>query len=388
MAGLAIPMACKNNSNPTAPVPTATFTATNWAGYTNTPTPTSTPTATSTATNINGYTSTFTATASPTATGPTATPTNTISYTPTITYTLTFTATNTSTPYSLTPLPFKQNGPSVQDPNGVAYNPSTGLLYVAEGDGGASGNEVLVFNASNLGSPVTTLTAYSGTAFGNPYGVAVNSAGSTLYVLDSVDNAVYAFNVSSYAPVTSWSGYGTTSFNAPEGIAVDSSTNCNGGPCVYVADTQNNLVDEFDANGVTIAQWNGADSGYSSFEEPSAVAVAGTTVFVADADNEVVRQYSSLSGGVTATAPVAIPGSDIFGLAVDGSGNIYAADSANSQVEMYTTAGALETAWNGSSGPSSFLSPDGLALTGTGDLWVTDWNNGPSHTGTLNEFGP
>lgn len=381
--GLAIPFACSKNSNPISPAPTATFTPvpTNWAGYTNTFTTTSTPTATPTVTGVTATatsTPTSTATLTPTATatatppGPTGTPTNTITYTPTIT------GTPTSTPYTLAQPSAIQNGPSVEDPNGVAYNSTTSLLYVAEGEEGASGNEVQVFN-SGLGA-VTTLTSYSSTPFGNPWGVAVNSAGTTIYVLDAVNNAVYAFNAS-YAPVTSWSGYGGGSFNAPEGIAVDSNGN------VYVADTQNKMVDEFTSAGATIAQWNGADSGYSSFVEPSAVAIAGTTIFVADADNEVIRQYSPL--GTVATAPITtVAGSDIFGVAADGNGNVYAADAFNGQVEMYTTAGALETAWSGPSGGSTFVSPDGLALVGTGDIWVTDFGNGPSGTGTLTEFGP
>jgi DNA-binding beta-propeller fold protein YncE len=261
----------------------------------------------------------------------------------------------------------------------VAVNSAGTTLYVAEGNGPGYTNAVVVFAGT---SAVTTLTAYNSTAFGNPYGVAVNSGGTTFYVVDAVNNAVYAFNAATYAPVTSWSAYGATSLKAPEGVAVDGSGN------VYVADTGNNLVEEFNGNGVTLANWNGADNGYSSFDEPSAVVVAGTTVYVADAANEVIRSYSPL--GTSAGAPITtVAGSDVFGIAVDGSGNVYAADAAvgNSLVEEYSNAGALLTEWNGSSSPSAFVSPDGVALTAGGDAWVTDFQNG-SGKGTLTEFGP
>jgi hypothetical protein len=83
-----------------------------------------------------------------------------------------------------------------------------------------------------------------------------------------------------------------------------------------------------------------------------------------------------------------MPNSDLFGIAVDGSGNVYLADAGNSFVEEYNNNGTtLLTEWNGSSSPSRFVSPDGVVLTGS-DIWVTDFENGSSNKGTLTEFGP
>lgn len=389
IVGLAIPLACSNNNNPTSPAPTATPTTvpTNWAGYTNTATPSNTPTGTATATNVTAtFTGTPTSTPSvtPTPTGPTSTPTNTLTYTPTTT------ATNTLTPFP-TPMPaYVTSIPSINHANGVAFNAATNFLYVAQGDG-QSVSMVQIFNAS-LG-PVTTLTSYGTTVFGNPSAVAVNSAGSTFYVLDEIKNAVYAFSVNlspsfSCSPVASWTGYGAGTFSAPEGIAVDSSGN------VYVTDTQNNVVDEFGPLGANTAQYGGVDNGYTSFGEPSGIAVAGTTIFVADSDNEDIRLYSPF--GTSAAAPITtIPGADIFGIAVDSSGNVYAADSINGQVEQYSGNGLLSTGsflltqWSGSSAPTPFISPDGVALTGTGNIWVADYGSTTSSfTGSLTQFQP
>jgi DNA-binding beta-propeller fold protein YncE len=385
VVGLVLPLACSSNNNPTSPAPTATFTPvpTNWAGYTNTPTPSNTPTGTPTATTVTATftgTPTLTPSATPTPTGPTQTPTNTITDTPTTT------PTNTTTPYSVTAPVFIQNGPSVQVPNGVAYNSTTNQLYVAEGEDGASGNQVQIFNASSLGA-VTTLTSYGMTVFGNPYGVATNSAGTTIYVLDAVNNSVYVYS-SAGATLTSWSswtGGSKTSFNYPEGIAV---TTIGTADDIYVADTENNTVEEFSLTGGTFTyqgQWNSGMGG--AFSSPSAVALdAGGNLYVADAGNELIQIYNGSSWN---NSWPTVPGSDVFGIAADGSGNLYAADLDNSQVEIYNAStGALETAWNGSSAPSSFVYPDGIALAGSGYLWVTDFTNGPSGDGTLTEFGP
>lgn len=147
---------------------------------------------------------------------------------------------------------------------------------------------------------------------------------------------------------------------------------------VYVADTGNNTVEEFTSTGSEVTQWG-------SFNIPSAVAavtLAGpvTNIYVANAGNGSVSIYTSPSW----TAGPTVANSDLFGIAVDGSGNIYLADTGNSLVEEYNGTN-LVTEWNGSPGPL-FVSPDGIALTGSGGIWVTDFENGPSGTGTLNEF--
>ncbi len=386
--GLAFPWACSNNSNPTSPAPTSTFTAvpTNWAGYTNTPTPTSTPT------NLNGYTSTFTytTTSTPTGTntptGPTATFTNTPTFTPTVTYT------NTVTPYP-SPVPYNiQGGPSVEFPNGVAYSPSSSYLYVAEGDG-QSVSMVQIFN-SGLGA-VTTLTAYGSTTFGDPSGVAVNSAGSTFYVVDSINNAVYGFTSNGTAAVSwaTWTGGAVNAFSHPEGIAV---TTIAPNDYIYVADRDNNTVEEFSlavtTSGAAVSYVNQWNSGSIAFFIPSAVALDGSNnLYVADAGNDLVQIFNGSSWSSWPTDVSYLTDTDIWGIAVDGNQNVYTADTYNNQVEIFSKSGVLESAWTGPSGGSTFVSPDGVALTGTGsnyNIWVSDYENGPVSTGTLTEFAP
>ncbi len=383
--GLALPWACSNNNNPTSPAPTPTFTAvpTNWAGYTNTFTPTNTPTATATPTGITAtftYTPTFTPTGTFTPPGPTASFTNTPTFTPTVT------STNTATPYPAA-VPYNiQGGPSVEFPNGVAYSPSSSYLYVAEGDG-QSVSMVQIFN-SGLGA-VTTLTAYGSTTFGDPSGVAVNSAGSTFYVVDSIKSAVYVFTSNGTAAVSwsSWTGGTFSAFDHPEGIAVTTIASIDH---IYVADTDNDTVEEFTLSGTTVNYVNQWDTGTTAFSIPSAVALDGSNnLYVADAGNDLVQIFNGSSWNSWPTDVSYLTDTDIWGIAVDGNQNVYTADTLNNQVEIFSNSGVLESAWTGPSGGSTFVSPDGVALTGTTNynIWVSDYENG-SGTGTLTEFAP
>lgn len=375
------PWACSSSSNPSSPPDTATPTSvpTHWAGYTNTPTPTITLTFTATSTGTVTQTPNGTFTATPTLTG-TSTPSFTVTNTPSSTPTPTSSA--TSTPFTQNTPTYKGGGASVQFPNGIAAG--NGHLYVAQGNEG-SVHSVLVLDAT--GSNIqATWTGFGATPFEDPYGVAVDGNSGKVYVLDSgklsTTGVVYVFD-SAGATLTSWSswsGGSVTAFQYPEGIAVDPSGN------VYVADTGNRTVEKFSVSGVTVshlAQWN---TGVSAFSIPSAVAavsVAGpvTNLYVVDAGPGNVQVYD----GSSWTSGPSVANSDLFGIAVDPNGNVYLADSGNGWVEKFDPSNNLLTQWDGTGAPSAFLSPDGVLLFG-GFVWVTDYNNGPSNSGSLGKF--
>ena len=77
------------------------------------------------------------------------------------------------------------------------------------------------------------------------------------------------------------------------------------------------------------------------------------------------------------------------GVAVDGSGNVYIADTGNRRIRRVTVSGVIETL-----GPAQWESPTGLAVAPDGTLLVTDAGTerirrleGSGSAGTVEETG-
>lgn len=398
---LVFPWAC--GKSPTSPVPTPAFTPTptNWANLTSTNTGTQTMTATSTATNQGGLTSTPTPTATSTATnlsGYTSSPTPTITATSTITSIFTPSSTVTPVPTvtpssTITPnsAPITQWIPAnVLNPNGVAYDLGSGKIYVAE-----DGAQVQVINSS--AGVLHTQTTYGTTSFTEPYGVAISNAGATLFVLDGgTPGAVYAFT-SSWGTAGSVSIAGNSvTLSGPEGIAVESGVTS----YVYVSDTLNRQVDEFSYDGASffpVTQWSvGANA--VPFNTPSGLALDGSgNLFVADSYLQQIQEYSaatSVWSVFASTDNFTTNSSDVFGLGIDPLGNVYACDAGNSLVQEFSPSGGFEAALIGGSGNAAFASPDGIAFmspSSPATIIVSDYSNGPGipyGAGSLLEMTP
>lgn len=196
-------------------------------------------------------------------------------------------------------------------------------------------------------------------------------------------------------------GQGTSaSFYSPSGVAVDSSGN------VYVADRNNNRIRKITPSGnvTTLAGgggggWNGSGSANgagtsASFYSPNGVAVdVGGNVYVADQTNQRIRKISP-SGSVTTLAGSGSQGSangvgtsatftNPEDVAVDGSGNVYVADTYNHLIRKITPSGNVTTlAGSGSEAYAdgqgtlaSFWFPQGVAVDGSGNVYVADTRN-------------
>ena len=239
--------------------------------------------------------------------------------------------------------------------------------------------------------------------FSEPDGVAVDGSGN-VYVADQFNNTIR--KIVSGGVVTTLAGTAGVSgskdgtgpaaqFNAPVGVAVD------GGGNVYVADTRNCTVRKITAGGVvtTLAGTAGtpgsADGTGSAarFDSPLFVAVDGSgNVYVTDDNNNTVRKITpggltttlagtaGVSGSKDGTGPAAqfsLPA----GIAVDGGGNVYVADKYNGTIRKITPGGVTTTlagapgkeGYSDGAGPAAeFFEPSGVAVDGSGNLFVTD----------------
>ncbi|HMN61529.1 MAG TPA: NHL repeat-containing protein, partial [Anaerolinea sp.] len=178
------------------------------------------------------------------------------------------------------------------------------------------------------------------------------------------------------------SGSNPGEFQAPRGLAVAPDGS------LYVADSRNNRIQHFSADGQLINTWGTfadiskgeAPAGTSS--EPWDVAVAQDgTVFVSatwnhrtqasTADGQFLRQWGYFGQAEN---------SDAFwgprGLAIDAAGRVYVADTGNKRIAIFEPDGTF-VAQFGTAGldPGQFDEPTGVAVAPDGTVYVADtWN--------------
>lgn len=119
-------------------------------------------------------------------------------------------------------------------------------------------------------------------------------------------------------------------------------------------------------------------------------------LYVTDTDNHTIRKIAVSTGAVSTLAGLAgSPGSadgtgtaarfnSPSGVAIDGSGNAYVADTLNHTLRKVTSLGVVTTVAGSSGAPGSadgigsaarFKGPQGLTIDGGGNLYVADTNN-------------
>lgn len=106
--------------------------------------------------------------------------------------------------------------------------------------------------------------------------------------------------------------------------AIDGSGN------VYVADSDNDRVQKFDSSGTYLSQWGSSGSGDGQFDDPSGIAVDGSSVYVADSGNNRVQVFSYPDPVVpTTTVPSGV--SDVNGDGIADSGQSYVESTTSSE---------------------------------------------------------
>jgi len=90
-----------------------------------------------------------------------------------------------------------------------------------------------------------------------------------------------------YQFVTKWGSYGTGNgqFKYLYGVAVDSSGN------IYVVDTYNNRIQQFNSSGTFITKWGSNGTGDGQFSTPRGIA-SSVNVYVADTSNHRIQKFS------------------------------------------------------------------------------------------------
>jgi uncharacterized protein (TIGR03437 family) len=297
-------------------------------------------------------------------------------------------------------------GAQLSAPAGLAVDAS-GKLYIAD-----SGN----FRVRRISNGTIAAMAGNGTQgyggdrdsalnarFDGVAGIAVDAAGN-LYIADFYNNAIRKVTAGTITTVAGNGTYGSGGDNGPatraqlagpSGIAVDVAGN------LYIAEAYGNRIRKVSNGIITTVAGNGT-AGFSgdkaaatsaTLRQPSDVAVDSSgNLYIADYGNNRIRMVAAGvittlagNGGVTSTGDLGAATSAGMvaprRIALDPAGNLYIADGVRlrrvSKGVISTVAGGgLPLGENGPAAGAQLLSPQGLALDGAGNLYLSDAGTG------------
>jgi sugar lactone lactonase YvrE len=178
----------------------------------------------------------------------------------------------------------------------------------------------------------------------------ISASNANKTTVDTVSGKIYTIAGNGTEAYSGDGGLATAAeLGQPAGVAIDSLGN------IYIADQQNQRIRKVTTNGII-----------------STIAGNGTEGYSGD-------------GGPAVSAEMHYP----YGIAVDAWGNIYFSDPGNNCVRKINTAGIIltvagvqSTGWGGYSGDggpatsATLSTPMGLAIDGSGNLYIADWGNG------------
>jgi streptogramin lyase len=226
-----------------------------------------------------------------------------------------------------------------------------------------------------------------------------NASLSQISITESIPGLYFGTLAGFAGSLGSTDGTGSAArFDRPPGVTADTAGN------VYVADALNNTIRKVTSAGVvtTIAGTagsSGSTDGTGSaarFNTPYGVFVDGSdNVYVADTFNQTIRKITSAgvvttiagtagSSGSTDGTGSAARFSYPEGIVVDTSGNIFVTDTFNNTIRKITSAGVVTTLAGlaGQPGPTDgtgsaarFSGPRGVVVDTSGNIFVADTSN-------------
>ena len=242
-----------------------------------------------------------------------------------------------------------------------------------------------------------------------PQGVAVDGNGN-LYIADEINSRIRKVSSGVITTVAGTGNVGYTGDFGPAtsaqmapsyGVAVDASGN------LYISDFFSHVIRKVAANGIITTIAGNGTAGFSGDTGPATSAqlhspaglafdVAGN-LYVADEGNQRIRKIA-VNGTITTVAGNGQSGysgdtgpatsaelNDPYGVAVDGAGNLFIADTLNNVIRKVTSGTITTIAGNGTAGftgdggpatAAELYKPFGVAVDSAGNVLIADSLNG------------
>jgi len=295
------------------------------------------------------------------------------------------------------------------DAKTATFNQPTGLVT------DATGNVYVADAGSNLIRKITpagTVSTFAGSgnignadgalksaSFSSPTGITIDASGN-FFVADSANNVIRKISttgqVSSIQLFVAANG-ASGPLNYPTGVAVDGSGN------IYYNNSYWNTLCQISPTVISTYSFGnnpGPSNGMFFFKAFGVAVDKDGNVYVADAGNSRICKVNTAGlettiAGVASAGNFPVPGytngtgtnasfNHPKGVAVDGSGNVYIADTQNNVIRKITAAGVVTTiagtgvagASDGNGGSATFNKPMGLSVNSTGTIiYVADTGN-------------
>jgi len=248
----------------------------------------------------------------------------------------------------------KYIGGGLTAPTGIAVDGS-GNIWVANGGvyPAFSGGNNSISKFSATGTAISTSSGYTGGGLGAPFGIAIDPSGN-VWAPRSNGSALAEFS-SSGSALSGTNGYTGGGLSAPYGIAI------NGSGVVFAANGGN-------VSGILNTGSAQSGSPYGSGSNLFCIAIDGSgNVWTTDEVNPGTVIKMSSAGTVAGT--YSVDGQNgAWGVAIDGSSQVWVSNSASNTVTALTSSGSVVSSYGG----GGLSTPENLIVDGLGNIWVAD----------------
>ncbi|HEY3238887.1 MAG TPA: hypothetical protein VGL92_04930 [Acidimicrobiia bacterium] len=253
---------------------------------------------------------------------------------------------------------------------------SAGNVYIADA------RNSRIVKLSSAGAWLTTFKGPTGDLISFPLGV--SASGTKVYVADTGKNKVRVFDTAGTQQLAITAATGTCAFSAPRDADGDAAGN------IYLANYKVNNVVKFSPTGACLTAWGATGTGDGQFRALYGVRLAtdpvlgAQAVYIADANNNRIQEFrtdGTFVAGIGSAGPATTPGTffQLRRVAVSADGDVWGADLWGWRVERfdrtptgYTYAQTIGPVIAATTDTTVFQEPRGIAFDTAGIVHVAD----------------